>query len=212
MLLPLVVVRAAREFLDGLVRLWGCERKIARAFVIKTPKVIVSGRMDTMDANLTRLAKGLGIDKAVVVAAAMTFPPIVYQKPERLIAAIKHGAIVLQVRPKVLITAALRVPSLFVRKQEGWRIRMRLILRIARALGAKIDAQKALQTFPQALTYGYPRLLQRYAMARLGLWTSNWSTLLSFSDVKARSRLQAFFLEHDDTKGMQAALARRGLL
>lgn len=212
---PRLLVRSPktiREFLDGLVRLWGREYKIARAFVIKTPKVIVSGRMETMDANLTELAKGFGIDKAVVITAAMMFPPIAYQKPERLIAAVKNGASVLQVRPNVLITAALRCPSLFVRKQEEWRIRMRLILRIARALGTEINAEKALEIFPQALTYGYPRLLQRYAMARLGLCARNWNNLLSLSEVKARSRLQAFLQDHAEAKGMEAALIRRGLL
>jgi hypothetical protein len=49
-------------------------------------------------------------------------------------------------------------------------------------------------------------------MARLGLWTWNWTALLTLADARARSILEAHFREHAEAGRLQDALARSGLL
>ena len=104
------------------------------------------------------------------------------------------------------------MPSFLARKVEGWGRRMRLVRRIAAALGKEVTAWEVLEGFPTAMTYGADRLLQRYVVARLGLWTWNWPTLLTFSDVKIRERLRDYFGEHREREALRQALVRRGLL
>jgi hypothetical protein len=129
-----------------------------------------------------------------------------------LVGAVQAGAAALGVDPAVVMEAGLRSPSLLARRPERWGTRMRLVIRIARALGAQPTPAEVLTRFPAAMTYGAARLLQRYAMARLGLWTMNWMALLSLSDKRAREKLQAYFGENRVRRGMREALAARGLL
>jgi hypothetical protein len=56
------------------------------------------------------------------------------------------------------------------------------------------------------------RLLQRYVIARLGLWTWNWSTPLTFKDEKARQLLKGYFAAHPEQEDLRAALGHRELL
>jgi hypothetical protein len=89
---------------------------------------------------------------------------------------------------------------------------MRLVVRIAGALGSPLTAEEMLQSLPAALTYSRNRLLQRYVMARLGLWTWTWTALLTLPDGRARSILEAYFREYAEAGRLQDALARRGVL
>ncbi len=192
--------------------MWGLKRGEARQLVLKAPKILAFGLVETMDSNLQKLADGFACDKAKLVAAAKMFPPLAYQNPERLIEALKHGAVQLGVPRDTLAAALLRSPSLMARRPEGWRLRMRFVIRIARALGTEITAGEVLEKFPQALTYGPDRLLQRYAMARLGIWTMNWTARLTLPDARARILLEEHFRQRGDTSGMRQALARRKVL
>ena len=63
---------------------------------------------------------------------------------------------------------------------------MRLIVRIGRTLGVPLTAKDILEAFPSALTYSRERLLQRYVMARLGLWNWNWTALLTLRNDLAK--------------------------
>jgi hypothetical protein len=62
------------------------------------------------------------------------------------------------------------------------------------------------------MTYGKDRLLQCYVIARLGVWNWNWSTLLTYSDAKARKILGEYFKQHREHAGLRRSLQRRGLL
>jgi hypothetical protein len=200
------------RFLGGMVKEWGIPRKEALALFIKAPKLGISGLAGTMNNNLGVLARGLGCEKAELVKAVKSFPMLAYQKPERLLRAIQAGSAAVGVNKKVLAKAVLRSPSLLARRMEGWSPRMRLVKRIARALGVEATAEYVLTVFPAAMTYGWERLLQRYAMARLGLATKNWCLMLTLPDAKARERLRGYFSEHPDREGLRRALARRSLV
>jgi hypothetical protein len=165
-----------------------------------------------MNKNLDKLARGLSCEKAGLLRAVKSFPALAYQKPDRLLRALKTGAAALGVSQSTLAEAVLRSPSLLARRTEGWARRMRLVIRIARALGVATSAEKVLKISPAAMTYGWERLLQRYVMARCGLWTWNWSTLLALSDAKARERLRGYFAEQEDHGLLKRDLERRGLL
>ena len=195
-----------------LVTCWSIDTAAAAVFVVKEPKVAVSGRIRTMDANITKLAQKLGADKNSVVGAVLKFAPLAYQKPERLLAAVETGAAALGVPRETLVQAFLRSPALWIRRQEGWPLLLRFVLRIARALGAPLTAEQVLSKLPTALIYSRRRLLQRYVMARLGLWTWNWTALLTLSDARARSILEAYFCKHAEAGRCRDALARRGML
>jgi hypothetical protein len=203
---------AIARFLEGLMRLWGLPRREALALMIKAPKLLVSGIAGTMDDNLSKLARGFGCEKAQVVKAVQSFPMLAYQNPARLIRTLKTGASVLGVSQRTLAGAVLRSPSLLARRPEGWARRMRLVLRIARALGVVTDAAGVLEMFPAAMTYATGRLVQCYVIARLGLWTWNWPTLLTYSDGKARKILKEYFKEHRERAELRAALSKRGLV
>ncbi len=212
---PRILLRSAKaigSFIKGLESVLGLSAAEARALVIKAPKLLHSGLIGTMNRNLDTLAKGFEVEKPRLVAAVKIFPPLAYQKPDRLIEAMGDGSRRLGVNESELVEAVLRAPSLLARRSEGWGPRMRLVRRIARCLGAELTAGDVIASFPAALTYGKSRLLQRYAMAKLGLWTWNWQTLLSFADSKARARLLEYFEAHDEHGSMRHALQRRGLL
>ncbi len=126
--------------------------------------------------------------------------------------ALKAGGKTLGVNKKVLVAAVLRSPTLLLRKMDGWSRRMRLVIRIARALGTETSSDDVLKMFPAAMTYASGRLLQRYVIARLGLWTWNWMALLSLPDLKARALLNNYFEEHAKRAPLRKALQGRGLL
>ena len=165
-----------------------------------------------MDSNLDKLAAAFAVDKLHLVAAVKRFPPLAYQEPDRLIEAADTLAGILGASRSEVIEAAIRNPSILMRKPGGYARRMRLVLRIAHHFGANETKTGILGFFPAALTYGYDRLLQRYAVARLGLWTWDWSTLLTFSDEKIRERLRDYFTGRPEQKGLRRALERRSLL
>jgi hypothetical protein len=200
------------SFLNILVKYWSIDTAAAAAFVVKEPKAAVSGRIATMDRNVTKLAHELGVDKNSVVGTVLKFPPLAYQKPERLLAAVESGTAALGVSRQTLVMAFLRSPTLWIRRHEGWPRLLRLVLRIAAALGASLTAEQILSKLPTALIYSRKRLLQRYVMARLGLWTWNWTALLTLSDARARAILEAYFREHAEAGRCRNALAWRGML
>lgn len=81
----------------------------------------------------------------------------------------------------------------------------------ARALGVTLTAQQVLDAFPAALTYGHGRLLQRLAMARLGVCKRNWTSLLTLPHEAASKLLAGYFEMHADPTDLHAALKRRNL-
>ncbi len=203
------------DHIDALIRemiaRWGFCRDEARALILRAPKLARGGNMATMDRNVGALARGFGVEKARVVAALRLFPPLAYQKPEHLLRRLEAGAVALGVQQETLFQAVLRSPSLSVRRTEVWGTRMRLIRRIARALAADLSADDVLAKLPSAMTYSRERLMQRYVVARLGLWTWNWTALLTVKDENARRLLDAYFIKHPERLELRAALAKRGL-
>ena len=146
------------------------------------------------------------------MAAFRLFTPLAYQNPERLIAVVKDAASSFGIEPESMAIAMLRAPSLMARRQTNTAKRMRLVMRIARVLGADVTAAIVFEKFPTALTYGEDRLLQRYVMARLGLGGANWANLLTVGDRVAREKLADYFAAHSEKFGLKAALEKRGLL
>ena len=205
-------VTAMASMLNGMTELWGIEGSRAQKLMIRSPNLLTAGPVENLDRNLTKLAKGFAVEKERVVAAFALFPPLAYQKPERLIATVVERAAEFGIRPDVLAGGLLRAPSLLVRRPEGWRTRMRLIVRIGRALGAMLTAKEILEAFPSALTYSRERLLQRLVMARLGLWNWNWTALLTLRDEAAKKKLAVYFEAHPDRDALRAALIRRDLI
>ena len=205
-------VTAITSMLKGMTELWGIERSNAQRLIIRSPNLLTAGPVENLDRNLTKLAKGFAVEKERVVAAFALFPPLAYQKPERLIATVEQRAADFGIGPDVLAGGLLRAPSLLVRRPEGWRPRVRLIVRIGRALGAMLTAKEILETFPSALTYSRERLLQRLVIARLGLWNWNWTALLTLRDEAAKKKLAAYFSAHPDMNALRAALMRRDLI
>jgi hypothetical protein len=212
---PRLLVRspeAMRVFLKEMVSSWGLTAPEARALVLRAPSLVCSGRAALLGQHLDALAKGFDVEKARIVVAVKSFPPLAYQNPARLLAAVHTGAASLGVDVSTVMEAGLRSPSLLARRPEHWGRRMRLVIRIARTLDYDLTATEALEKFPAALTYGSERLLQRYAMARLGIWAINWMALLSLSDQRARAMLTAHFVTHEEREGMREALIKRELL
>lgn len=199
-------------FLRNIVRHWGFGDAEARSFAANNPRLLCSGRFETMDRNIESLARGLKVDKADIIAAVRRFSPLAYQNPDRIIISVSSAAHSLCLPRPTLILALLRSPSLFVRKQDLWGRSLRLAVKMARALGKDITAAAALEMFPPLLTYAHRRLLQRYVVAKLGLWTRNWPALLTFSDEKIRKLMRAYFAANPKQAPLRKALRRRGLI
>ena len=89
---------------------------------------------------------------------------------------------------------------------------MRLVRRVVRASRPEVRAEDVLAQLPAAMTYDEDRLLQRYVVARLDLWTQNWRVLLMVKDQRVRQRLTAYFAEQPERTALRAALVRRTLL
>lgn len=210
--LMLLSTDAITRFTTGACTLWGWSLDEARRFVARTPKPLVSGTISTMDANLSALATSFGVEKELLIKAVWAFSPLAYQKPERIVEAVDAGACALGVEREVLVEAVLRSPSLVARRPASWASRMRMVLRIAEALGDRITPTTMLAKFPAAMTYGSERLLQRYVLARLGLWPWNWMALLSLSDKRARGLFAEYFVGHPEREPLRQALIRRDLL
>lgn len=212
---PRLLVRGATgmtSMLKGMTEKWSIESFKARALLVRSPNLLAAGAFETLDRNLSKLAHGFEVDKEQIVIAFMRFPPLAFQKPERLIAAVKAGAALFGVGLDIMVRAALRNPSLIARKPEGWGTRMRLILRIGRALGVTLTAKQVLDSFPAALTYGRDRLLQRLVMARLGVCNRNWTSLLTLPNETAKKMLATYFGNHTISATLHAALKRRDLI
>ena len=205
---PDAIAKVIRE----MMALWGFGRKEARELISKSPKLARSSVVATMDRNLEILARGLGVEKDRIVMAVRRFPPLAYQNPERIVHSLDAGSIALGVRQEALVEAVLRAPSLIARRLEGWGVRMRLVRRVSRALQVDVTAEDVLAQLPAAMTYSQSRLLQRYVVARLGLWTWNWSALLTVKDERVRELLTAYFARHPERSALQVALVRRNLL
>jgi hypothetical protein len=155
---------------------------------------------------------GLDVEKKRILGAIRSFPPLAYQAPRRIINNVESGARALGVERAVLVEVVLRAPSLAVRRLDGWSKRMRMVLRIGQALGVELSPAEVLRKLPAAMTYGLPRLLQRYVVARRDLWSGSWGMLLICSDQKVRVRLAEYFREHPQRRTLRAALERRKLL
>jgi hypothetical protein len=192
--------------------LWGFGNQEARELISKSPKLARSSAVATMDRNLEALARGLGVEKDRIVGAVRRFPPLAYQNPERIVHSLDVGSVALGVRREALVEAVLRAPSLVARRLEGWGVRMRLVRRVSRALKVDVTAEDVLAQLPAAMTYSQSRLLQRYVVARLGLWTWNWSALLTAKDERVQELLTAYFARHPERSALQVALVRRNLL
>lgn len=197
---------------QGMVAMWGLSPWSARDFIRRRPMMARAGLMTTLDRNLNALAEGFHVPKERLVRAVMSFPPLAYQKPERLLAVVESGARLLGVPRKAMVEAGVRSPSLLARVPGDLGARMRFVKRIAAVVGAEVTATEVLRKFPAALTYGNGRLLQRYTMAKLGVGPRGWMALLSLSDAKARAKLGVFFRERGDHAATREALVRRELL
>lgn len=212
---PLLLTVSAERFAVLLATLgasWGVPPDVLRQLVVKSPKLLRSGSPQRMDDNVTMLAKGLGVERSDVIRAVLSFPALAYQAPARIVADAHRVADAIGVARAEFIDAVLRVPSLMVRRRQMWRGKLRLIRRIARALGEELRAVDVLRRFPTAMTYGTGRLMQRYVIAKLGFWSYNWQNLLTLSDRRARARLEAHFAAHPEHTAIRAGLQKRGLL
>ena len=115
----------------------------------------------------------------------------------------------------LMVQTILRAPSLAARKAGGMARRSRLVIRIAVALGHQVTAADVLRMLPAALTYGQERLLGRYVIARLGLWTWTWTALLSLPASRAAALLEGYLQAHSGEARvvrLRAALARRSII
>jgi hypothetical protein len=202
---------AIRKFRDG-VSAWGLEPVQAQKLLREAPELVVAGRAETMQLRFAQLARGLGCDIKQIVAAVQVFPPLAYQDPAKLLNRVASAAASLEMDPKRLAASLLRAPTLLARRTEDWPFRLRLILRILKVLGVEATADDVFATLPAALTYRKDRLLQRYVTARLGLWTWNWPTLLTYPDAKIKQRLDAHFRAHPEQQPLRRALAKRNLV
>ena len=204
--------KAIETLKRGLMRLWGLSPDEIAKLIGRTPGLVRSGPPETLDKNLDALACGLGVSKDQVIHAVKLFTPLAWQKPERLLTVCENAASVLAVSRAVMAKTVLRSPSLLARRTDRLGLRMRWLKRIARACGSALSTEDVLEKFPTGLTYAEGRLLQRYVIARLGLATSNWTLLLTTSNVRAQARLREYLIQHPERSRLQRSLERRGLL
>ena len=163
--------------------------------------------------NITELAKLLDVERDLAVAAAMKCPPIFYLRPVGIADKLDSMADKLDIPRATMTKVFLRMPSLGSRKPATIAQRVRLIARIARALGQQYSHPEILTTSPAAPTYSTERLLLRYLVARLGLWNGKWSSLIQMRDQIVRDKLQAHLDELSPTsleaKRLKKIIAKR---
>jgi hypothetical protein len=147
-------------------------------------------RPETADYNLTRLQELLGLEREQVVHAALKLPQLFYLRPDKVADKLDRIAMLLKLEPGVVAGAFARMPTLAGREPSTMARRIRIVQRIAGALGEPVSAATVLIQYPAAPTYSTERLLLRHLVARMGLWSGRWTSLLAMRDDTVRSRLK----------------------
>ena len=145
---------------------------------------------ETADRNLTRLQALTGLERDQVVRAALRLPQLFYLRPDKVADKLDRIAKQLKLEPGVVAEAFARMPTLAGREPSTMARRVRIVQRIACALGEPVSAATVLTQYPAAPTYSTERLLLRHLIARLGLWEGRWTSLLAMRDDTVRSRLK----------------------
>lgn len=209
------LLRRSREtvadVLQGLVTL-GFAPAAAQALIVKSPRTVLSVTADRMAENMAILKRTLHIEDHDVVRIVRILPPLLYRRFDDLHLRIATSAQQLGVSEAIIIRALVRSPTLLARQTQDWPLRMRLLKRIARALGTPAGSEDILAKLPAALTYARPRLLQRYAMATVGVGKKDWSNLLTLRDSIARRLLREALAEMPERARLSDALRRRSLI
>lgn len=182
------------RFAPALAALSGMSEEQARGIVRKHVRIL-SVTPERAAGNLKRLAALLDISEPQVWHLAARFPAIVYLRPAGIHATLGTVATKLDVELGAVVKSALLCPTLVARKPGPMVQKIRLTVRIARALGREIDARRVLASFPAAPTYAMDRLLVRYWMARNGIGGQDWQKLVRMRDDVAIEVIRSFGLK-----------------
>lgn len=201
---------ALREFLHGTAELLGLSHDDLRKILKRQPQLF-SHKPASLHANALTLARLLEADSASIARAALSFPPILYLKPDRIAHSMQAAADALDIPRADMVAAMLRIPSLCAREPLAVARKVRLAVRIAAAKGASVSASDVLLRCPATPTYALDRLLIRWLIVRLDLWSWGWESLIVRSDRHVRALLMEYAarLTEDDRIRLEAIVVRR---
>lgn len=210
---PALLVRkpeALREFLHNTAERLGLSHDEMRKILKRQPQLSTQ-KPATLHGNVQALAHLIETDASVIARAAVSFPPILYLKPDRIAQTMQTAADALRIPRAEMVAAMLRIPSLCAREPLAVAHKVRLAVRIATAKGASVSASDVLLRCPAIPTYALDRLLIRWLIVRLGLWSWGWESLIVRSDRNCRALLvdYAASLPEERRSRLERILARR---
>lgn len=176
------------RFAPSLAALSGMGEEQARGIVRKNLRIL-SLTPERAARKLKMLARLLEVSDTQVWHLAARMPAVLYLRPEGVHEKLQTVATKLGVELEAVVNAALLSPTLVARKPGPMVQKVKLTVRIARALGREIDARRVLASHPAVPTYAMDRLLVRYWMARNGVGGQDWQKLIRTCDADARAIL-----------------------
>jgi hypothetical protein len=181
-----------------------------RKIILSRPKIL-SSNPQTILSNIDTLAHNMKSERKIVAQSAYKFSPLFYLDPTTIALRQKNISSQLDIPTEILYAAYLRSPTLFSRTSEPFIKKIRLTQRIARICGENPSFSDIITSTPAVGSYSVDRLLIRYLVAKLGLWTWRWPNLIFLSNDKCKKKFNEYMdgLDHADKYKLSIMIARR---
>lgn len=178
-------------FIDTLQQFLPVTRSQILRAIRRSPQIL-SLLPKPLSEKLTALSSLINAPLPELTHAAINFPPLFYLNSPKILVTLQTAASALNIPLEDFVTTALRMPSLMAREPLAMARKVRLVIRIARALDIDLDPSIALRKCPALPTYAQDRLLIRWLVVKLGLWSWSWDALIPRSDAKIHALLQDY--------------------